>query len=457
MNLNIVIAIIALIGYAFFIFYTRKSHTFENYSVADRKIGFFLLFASLSANFIGPGFTLGLTQKGFTSGYFYLFIAGAYGLGKIIEGLYLAPIIREKFTDALSIGDVVAGPQSHNNRLLKFLVGLISFGLLVGLSVVMSKAGGEILNNFLGIPNLYGTIAVTSIVTGYSIFGGLKSTMRTDALQFVAFIILLPLLGLIVIFQDSFNYSQFIELSSNLTLQGFQENSGVAIFAMILSWGFGEMLMPFTVNTILAGESKNTAKKALSYSGMLMIVWLLLMLTLGIFAKVSLGNIEMNDQVLLNLGKSFYPIGLFGLFTIAIIGVVMSSQDALLNCGSVVFTHDILGAITHIEKSRLLKISKIAGVMIGLLSIVFASYIPSVIDGLLLFYGIWVPSVLVVALFSIFLSNPSAIAGIFSLIIGVVTSIFWNLTIWKDFLPNILIGTLCSTLVYTIIYLFKKK
>lgn len=457
MNINLTVVILASIGYFFFIIYTRKSNTFEGYSVANRSVGFFLLFASLSANFIGGGFTLGLTQQGFSSGYFYLLIASAYGLGKIIEGLILAPKLRSKFTDAQSIGDVVAGHKGHNNKILQFLVGFISLGLLVGLSVVMSKAGGEILNNLLGIPKLVGTIIITTIVTGYSVFGGLKSTILTDTVQFILFIILFPLLAFFVYSNSNFDPALFLENASVLTTNAFKTTSGLDIFGLSLAWLLGEMLMPFTTHTILAGKSSKIAKRALCFSGILMVLWLFCMLTLGIMAKTVLPNINNDDQVLLNLSEIYFPIGFFGLFAVAIVGVIMSSQDALINCASVVCAKDIISVIKPLGEKRIVRFSKIAGIGVGILSIILASFIPSIIEGLLLFYSIWVPSVLTVTVFAIFLNNPSYQAAIVALIVGTISSILWNLFQWKDVIPNILVGLILSSSSYLIIHIFIKK
>ena len=453
MNVDLAVALIASIGYLLFIVYTRKSNTFEGYSVAGRSVGFFILFASLSANFIGGGFTLGLVQQGFSTGYFYMLVASAYGIGKIIEGLILAPKLRSKFTDALSIGDVVAGHKGHNNKTLQFLVGFISFGLLVGLSVVMSKAGGEILNSFLGVPKFLGTAIITIIVTCYSVFGGLKSTMMTDTVQFIAFLILFPLLAFFVLSNSNFDSAIFMKNVNALTTNAFNETSGIAIFGMALSWFLGEMLMPFTTHTILAGKSSGIAKKALFFSGVLMIVWLFFMLTMGIMTKTVLPDIINDDQVLLRLSENYLPIGFFGLFAVAIVGVVMSSQDALINCGSVVFSRDMLDVIKPLSEKQIVRFSKIAGVGVGILSILLASFIPSIIDGLLLFYSIWVPSVLVVTVFAIFLEKPSHQAAIVALIVGTMSSILWSLSQWKDFIPSILVGLILSSSSYLIIHI----
>ncbi len=187
-----------------------------------------------------------------------------------------------------------------------------------------------------------------------------------------------------------------------------------------------------------------------------MIVWLFLMLTLGIISKTVLTGASNDDQVLLHLGESYYATGLFGLFTVAIVGVIMSSQDALINCASVVFVRDMVNVVKPLGEHRVFNLSRIAGVIVGVLSILLASFIPSIIEGLLFFYGIWVPSVFVVTVFSIFLTKPSYVAALAALVIGVTTSILWNLTQWKDTIPNILVGLVLSTTIYLLIHFLRR-
>jgi len=452
MTLNLIVAVLAAIGYLIFIFYTRKSNNFETYSVASRSIGFFLIFASMCANYIGPGMTMGLTNEGFTSGYFYIAIAGFYGLGKIFEGLVFAPLIRRKFTNAFTLGDVIGGKDSHNNKIVQLVAGIISFGLVVGFCVIMAKAGGDILNTFIGLPPFVGTVIVTIIVMAYSIFGGIKSSMQTDFLQFCMFMFLLPLLGLLAGLSKDFDWSSFSSNAVSLTKSGFQKTTGVEMFGLMITWFFGEMLVPPTVQTILSSESSKTSKKALVYSGAMMIFWLFLMLTLGVLSKTTLTGIASDDKVLLHLGEKFYVPGLFGLFTVAMVGVVMSSQDALINGASVIFTRDIWHILKPLDDKQSLKYSRIAGLFVGVLSIFLAVYIPSVIQGLLFFYSIWVPTILTVAVFSIFLKNHSWIAALSAMLVGITTAIIWNVSEISKTVPTIIAGLVASLTVYLAIH-----
>lgn len=457
MNLDTIIACLAALGYIYFIIATRKTKTFDDYAVADRKTGFFLLFASASANYIGPGFTLGLVNQGFSGGYLYIIIAGFYGIGKIIEGRLISPRLREKFKDCYSIGEIIGGKQTHNHKAVHLLTGLLAFGLVVGFCVIMSKAGGEILNAFIGIPKEIGTIVITLLVMSYSIFGGIKSSMLTDTVQFTLFMVLLPALALIVFANSAITTEQFTTKAVTLTQESFNNTSGLFIFSTALTWFLGEMLVPPTIGAILAGKDKNTASKALTYSGTLMILWLVLMLTLGIMSKIVLQETTGNDQVLLFLGKSFFPQGLFGLFTVAMIGVVMSSQDSLMNSASVVFTRDVIGVFKVLNEKNSLIYSRITGFIVGVFSIIFAMYIPSIITGLLFFYTIWVPTILVVCIFSVYLKQHFWQAAITSMLSGMVTAITWDYFPFKETIPTIMAGLFVSIISYLGVHYSLKK
>lgn len=454
MNINHYTAITFTVAYIIFVYFTRKSTSYKNFSVANRSVGTFLIFSSLSANFIGPGFTLGLVSNGAKTGYLYLLLAGSYGIGKIIEGFFLAPKLRDKFDFAFSIGDVIAGYKSHNNKVLQLLVGLISFSVLIGLSAVMSAAAGEIFQNFFGIDSFWGIVIVTSIVTSYSIFGGIKSTMKTDAFQLYTMFSLVLILVTIIFFSSSFDLNNFSETAYNLTTTGFNEISILALFAILISWMFGETLMPFSLNTVLASKNSSIVKKSLVSSGVVMLIWLFIMLSLGIMAKSTLITLT-PDQELLDLSQAYFKNGLFGLFVVALLGVIMSSQDALINNGSVVFSQDILNPFFNMSEEKRFYLSKALGVIIGFLSILFATEVPSIIGGLLIIYGVWIPSILVVLLFSIYLEKPHYISALLTIVIGASVPIYWNFDkMLSLYYPGfgVIIGTISSFLLYVLSY-----
>ena len=50
----------------------RTAHEFEEFSLAKRSLPLALVFGSLAATYVGPGFTIGFVGKGFNSGFLFL-------------------------------------------------------------------------------------------------------------------------------------------------------------------------------------------------------------------------------------------------------------------------------------------------------------------------------------------------------------------------------------------------
>ncbi len=452
--IDIIVATITAALFFVFIYYTRKKNTFENYSVADRSVGMLLLFASSSANYIGPGFTIGLVGKGFSTGYLFFFIMLVYGMSKIIEGLFIAPNIRNKFKTSYTIGGIIGGKDSHNNKIVQFVAGVISFLLMIGFCGIMTMAGGSIINSFLGVDKLWGIIIITSISISIAVFGGLQSSMISDLLQFFLFIVLLPLLGIIAIYKSNLSLDSFIMTAKQLTTIGYNDMSIIAIVGLLVTWFFGEMLVPPTISCILSSKDSKTAKKALSYSGIFMIIWLFIMLSIGIISKVSGIDDLSPDSVLFKLGSLYLPVGLLGFFSIALLGVIVSTQDSLINSASVIFSVDIINVIKPGSAKRNLLVSRIAGIFVGIIAIVFALKTPSILEGLANIYSVWAPTILIALLTSIFLKKVYWQSVLLSMIFGGASSLlvkYSSITI-----PSIIMGIIISLVVYFSMHFYMK-
>ena len=109
MNLNFLdfttigIYFLVLLGFGILV---RRVRGFSDYAVGNREVPTSMIFASLSAAYIGPGYTMGFCSKGFASGYFFFFIVLAFTVQTLLVGLFLAPRLHN-FERCYSIGDVL--------------------------------------------------------------------------------------------------------------------------------------------------------------------------------------------------------------------------------------------------------------------------------------------------------------------------------------------------------------
>ena len=111
--------VVVLFGILYFsiIIFKRRRGTFEEFSVAGRNLGTFLIFSSICASHIDASWTIGLTREGFTDGLFLAMIAPITGLGTAVIAIFFTAMVRRKFKDSYSLSDIVAGPLTHDNKM----------------------------------------------------------------------------------------------------------------------------------------------------------------------------------------------------------------------------------------------------------------------------------------------------------------------------------------------------
>jgi SSS family solute:Na+ symporter len=447
-NNQIIIILFGALYFAFII-YTRRKGDFEEFSVAGRSLGTFLIFATLSASYIGPASTLGLSRDGFNNGLFLCFIAVFSGVAMVLNALYFAPKIREKFTDSYSIGDVMGGPRSHNHKSVRIAVGIVSAWMMAAITIAMSYAGGELVNNVFGFPKMVSIAVVTVIVIVYSSFGGIRATIQTDAFQFLNFALIIPLLALSIIFSDKFSWQGYTAHASAHTSLAFDANTAAAILGMYLYWIIsGAGLDAAFINRFLASKDMRVTKRATAFAGVFYGAWVLLMVFIGSAGAYLRPGLADSDQVLLQIAASQFHGILYGIFIIAMIGVVMSTQDTTLNMSGIIFSEDIItGFRPGISDERKLFFAKLFTVLVGVAAILIAGFLDSILNAIIVIFSYYIPVMIPVTFFSVLKKKHYWQSAIASMVAGFLSTLIWEL-VGPEWLPTLLVGLAFSTLTY---------
>lgn len=448
MDNNQIIIILFGVLYFAFIIYTRRKGDFEEYSVANRGLGSFVIFASICASYLGPGWTMGLTREGFSNGFFMAFIAPVMGIAMMIFAIYLTPKIRNKFTSSYSIGDIVGGKLSHNHPVVIIMAGTMALLSLSALVVAMSYAGGELINNVFGFSKFWSIFIITTIVMLYSIFGGIRATIQTDVIQFLHFAILIPILAILIVMSDGFSWENYNEFAVEKTQVAFEASSISVIFGLFLVFftiaGYD---MPI-VSRYLASKNDSVAKSATLWSGAFIFLWTVLMIFIGTTGAYLYPEMANNDQVLLHIAQNHFPGILYGIFIIAMIGVVMSSQDTFLNNAGVSFAQDILPRIvpTASNKKKLFY-SKAYTIFIGSVAIVVANFVDSALEIALIILDYYANVMLAVTVFAIVKKKHYWQSAAMSMGVGFLSKLSWDF-FGSEEIPSIFIGISFSFFAY---------
>jgi solute:Na+ symporter, SSS family len=455
---------VALVGaYAVVLAYValraRNAKGYEDFSVARRELPLALIFGSLCATYVGPGFSIGFVGRGFHSGFLFLLVGLAYAVQNILVGLLVAPKLRE-LKGCYTLGDAMG--QKYGLR-CQILAGIISVGLCVLFSSVMISAGAVVLTDIfgetIGLRKWEAVAIVAGVTTSYTTFGGLRASVITDAYHFALHSFLLPgILLFVLLFHFKGGTEAFFQHAADATADGFQTTAPLVIVSYMILFLLGETLIPPYANLALASRTSNVSRTGFILGGVFSTLWFAVMIGIGVVSRSFVPSMTDEDYVLLTLVRTLLPHIGYAFVIVAMFSVVLSSLDSLLNAGAVVFTQDILRRFTLRQDDKALVAGRYSTVAIAVLASGLSLYVPSVIRGLMFCYSIWAPAILPALIIGLWIKRPRPLAGFLSMIVG--TSVGVGASIWflhvqygaisKVRAPAIVPALLCSLLAYAI-------
>ena len=395
----------------------RTAREYVDFSIARRSLPLALVFGSLCATYVGPGFSIGFVGRGHNSGFLFLFVGLAYAVQNILVGLLVAPKLRE-LKDCYTLGDAIG--QKYGSR-CQLVAGIISVLLCTLFAAVMISAGGRILQDMLGMEKWMAVALVALVTTSYTTFGGLRASVITDAYHFALHAFLfcgILLYELLTHFQGG--AASFAQEAIAATTQGFEATTPLEIVTFIIAFLLGETLIPPYANLALASRTTAVSRTSFILAGCFSILWFAVMIAIGVVARPLVAGDPSEDYILLKLVKATVPHAAYSLMLVALLSVILSSLDSLLNAGAVVFTQDILRRFTVRRDSAALTAGRYSTVLIAAVASGLAVFVPSVIKGLLVCYGIWAPAILPAVIIGLWTKRPRPLAAFLSMIVGTV-------------------------------------
>jgi SSS family solute:Na+ symporter len=295
-------------------------------------------------------------------------------------------------------------------------------------------------------------------VAVYTFTGGVRAVIAADGVQFLWFSLMIPILLLLAFFKSPASASEVADKAMELTKSGFSGLTTIQIVGIMVSFLLGETLTPPYANRALAAQSETASRQGFVWAGLYCPIWLGICATIGIFGYQFLAPGTAADDVFLGMGKTLLPGVLYGALLAAVLAIVMSSQESLMNSASVALVRDVINLNGKLSDKKQLFFGRAGTMVIAVIAIVVSMYAPSIIDGLLICYSVWAPGLLVPLIFGLYLKRTRPMAGWLSMILGASASIVWQ-TVLKEpaGIPAILVGLTASLAAYAVGHLLDKK
>jgi SSS family solute:Na+ symporter len=443
--------VLAMLGYfvliAVFGYLTRRTKTFTEFSVGGHSVPATMVFASLAATIVGPGFSVGFTSKGWSSGFLFYYLALSYAVQVILVGLFFAPRL-SRHRDCRSLGDVM---RKKYGTAAQIVTGIVSVATCIGFTAVIGRTGAGMLAEVTGWPLLWCLIAVTGATTLLTFTGGVRATIATEGLQFALFSVVIPATLIAAVVRSPETLAQISARASNLTHLAADKMEPLQILGVALAFMLGEALIPPYANRALSARSAAASRTGFLLAGGYCVIWLAIVAVLGVVARGILPSATVNDDAFVAIGRQVLPVGIFGLLLAALVAIVMSSQESVLNSGAVVLVRDIAGPVLQLSEKDSLVLAKISTVAIGVASVYVGQYTTSVIDGLLNVYSLWAPTMLLSLLLGLYIESTRPLAAWLSMSLGGCVCLVWQFGLHEpNGIPTILVGLTSSALGYLV-------
>ncbi len=413
----------------------QKNKNTEDYFLAGRNVGWFVIGASIFASNIGSEHVVGLAGTGFESGTPMAHYELHAWIVLLLGWLFLPFYIR---SGAFTMPEFLEKRFDSRSRWFLSLFSLVAY-VLTKVSVTI-YAGGIVVSELLGIPFWYGAIGVVVFTGIYTVIGGMKAVIYTETLQAIVLIlgsVIITYLGLqevggwdelrnIVIAESPDHFNMW----RPMTDPDFPWTGLLFGGTIVGVWYW--CTDQYIVQRTLAANNIKIGRRGAIFGAYLKLLPIFIFLIPGIIAFAlsvkdpAIFSIEKADRAFPMLVKTLLPVGLKGLVAGGLMAALMSSLASVFNSCSTIFTIDIYKKLRPLEsEKKLLNIGKIATSVIVILGIIWIPIMEKIGGGVMYQYlqnvqSYIAPPVTAVFLLGIIWKRVNAEAAITTLLAGLI-------------------------------------
>ncbi|MFD2167584.1 solute:sodium symporter family transporter [Thalassotalea euphylliae] len=403
--------------------------------VVESKDGYFLAGRGLTGTFIAGSMLLtnlsaeqliGLNGSAFGYNLSAMAWEVTAGIATILMALVFLPrYLSGAFT---TLPEFLKQRFDDDVRRMTVVLFMVGYGLITIPSVLYS--GSVAVLKLFDIPTLLNlsyemSLIITIVMVGsigavYAIFGGLKAVAVSDTINGVGLLIigiLVPVLGFIMLGNGSFltGVEQVLTTHTDkLNAIGKPSDPvpfGTIFTGMIFANLFYWCTNQYVIQRTLGAKNLAEGQKGVLLSGYFKLLVPFLMMIPGVIAfhLYQTAELETIDMAYPRLVKDVLPISLAGFFLAVLLGTVFSSFNSLLNSAATLFCLDVYAPLKKekVSDAQLIKVAKIASVIIALFSFIVAPLLMFAPEGLWQiirvftgFYNIPVIAIVVIGLFT---------------------------------------------------------
>jgi solute:Na+ symporter, SSS family len=386
----------------------------DDFLVAGRNVGWFMLFCTMAATVIGGGASIGAVGRTYDTGLPMLLVSTGWYVHLIFSGLFVAP----KFREARLY--TVAGYFGHRfGEGPRFLALLLSLFFSVFIIAAQMAAFGWVLASLLprlseslNTSSVGGSVGLNAVilvggllVITYSTAGGLLAVIHTDVYQFIVLMAGFAVTLALVVPDLYWHWDQ---LATAVPPNFFNPTGGkgwLFLATTFLAFLLGETFAPGYATRYCVGKNENETKLGIAGAGFfLALTFPAILFFIAAYARLHYPHVDPQMALPLVVRRINNPL-VSGLMVGALLSAVMSSADSALNSATAIFVKDLFEhQLGHRDRGdgKTLRLARLCSVVLGGAAVLVAIARPDIIGLLLFTYHVWAPAIVVPVVFGIF-------------------------------------------------------
>ncbi len=411
----------------------RRTSNEEGFLVAGRSLGPILGGATLMANQVSAGATIGIVGFHYYSGFSYAWSWPLVWIGWIVCALFVAPRIRNH--QGFTLPDYFAARfDSPASR------GISAVFILVAYSVMLSaqyQAGGLLFALVGGISYTNAVLLVAGITTVYTVLGGMYSNAYVGLLKagllLGCYVLAVPFLVQHIGGLHELGAALYA-IDPRLTANWFGWRQ---LLTLSMAVGLGLAAAPYEISAIYAMRSKRATQLAIGWSFLFQAFVGVGVLIFGLSMRVAMPYLPEPDLGTPVLGMSLLPSGVGVLVLLAAVVTFTRTGGAILLTAASAVSHDLYGKLLARAPSERAKVraGRLAVVLFSAIPVVLAFRQLSLVNFIVLYAAkLMVSFLFVPVVIGLNWRRATAAGALASMLGGLVTCVAWSLVASPYFL-----------------------
>lgn len=426
--LTIGIYFAVLLGIAIWVIRRRENNT-ADYFLAGKNVGWFVVGASIFASNIGSEHVVGLAGAG-AGNKLPMLIYELHAWVVLILGWVFLPFYQR--AGVFTMPEFLEKRFDERSRWILSIFSIAAY-VLTKISVTI-YAGGVVVSALLGIDFWTGAIA-TVVLTGlYTVLGGMRAVVYTEALQAVVLIVgaaALTLIGLDHVggweSMKATVTPAYLNMWRPASDPDFPWPTLLISSSIVGIWYW--CTDQYIVQRTLTAKNLKEGRRGTIFGALMKLLPVFLFLIPGVIALTLKMRGELHwdtpDQAFPVLMSNLLPAGLRGLVAAGLLAALMSSLASVFNSVSTLFTIDIYKKLHPLTPEKKLvrtgQIATLIVVMVGIIWIPIMSNISGVLYEYLQSVQTYIaPPIAAVFIMGIFYKRINAQGAFVTLIMGLL-------------------------------------